>query len=131
MTNSLKLGGHALGLAVTAFLMAGIQAPAAAGPIGFREDVLPILELRCLGCHQPGGEGYEKSGLDMRTYEGLMKGTNHGPMIIPGSIIKSNLLAMIDRRTSSELWMPHGKKQLSICERQAIRFWVAQGARNN
>jgi hypothetical protein len=52
-------------------------------------------------------------------------------MIIPGSIIASNLIAMIDRRTSSELWMPHGKKQLSKCERQAIRFWVAQGARNN
>jgi hypothetical protein len=67
----------------------------------------------------------------MRTYEGLMKGTNHGPMIIPGRIIESNLLAMIDRRTSSELWMPHGRKQLSKCERQAIRFWVAQGARNN
>ena len=131
MTNSLKLVGHVLGLALTANLVAGTWSPAAADPVSFKEDVFPILELRCLGCHQPGGEGYEKSGLDMRTYEGLMKGTNHGPMIIPGSIIKSNLLAMIDRRTSSELWMPHGKKQLSICERQAIRFWVAQGARNN
>ncbi len=131
MTNSLNLGGHALGLAVTAVLMTGIWSPAAADPISFKEEVFPILEIRCLACHRPGGAGYEKSGLDMRTYEGLMKGTNHGPMIIPGSIIKSNLLAMIDRRTSPELWMPHGKKQLSKCERQAIRFWVAQGARNN
>jgi len=129
--NSLKLGGHALGLAVTAVLVTGTWAPAAADPVSFKEEVFPILELRCLGCHQPGGDGYEKSGLDMRTYEGLMKGTNHGPMIIPGSIIESNLLAMIDRRTSSELWMPHGRKQLSKCERRAIRFWVAQGARNN
>ncbi len=129
--NSLKFGGHALGLAVTAVLVTGAWAPAAADPVSFKEEVFPILELRCLGCHQPGGDGYEKSGLDMRTYEGLMKGTNHGPMIIPGSIIQSNLLAMIDRRTSPELWMPHGRKKLSKCERQAIRFWVAQGARNN
>ena len=131
MTDSLRLVGYILGLAVTAILVLGTWVPAAAGPVSFKEDVFPILELRCLGCHQPGGEGYEKSGLDMRTYEGLMKGTHHGPMIIPGSILESNLLAMIDRRTSPELWMPHGKKQLSKCERQAIRFWVAQGARNN
>ncbi|MHA1529838.1 MAG: c-type cytochrome domain-containing protein [Alphaproteobacteria bacterium] len=131
MTNSLRLVGQLLGLTVTAIVMIGTWAPAAADPVSFKEEVFPILELRCLGCHQPGGDGYEKSGLDMRTYEGLMKGTNHGPMIIPGSIIESNLLAMIDRRTSSELWMPHGRKQLSKCERQAIRFWVAQGARNN
>ncbi len=129
--NSLRLGGHALGLAVTAVLMTGIWSPAAADPVSFKEEVFPILEIRCLACHRPGGAGYEKSGLDMRTYEGLMKGANHGPMIIPGSVIESNLIAMIDRRTSSELWMPHGKKQLSKCERRTIRFWVAQGARNN
>ncbi len=131
MTNSLKLVGHVLGLAVTAILVIGIWAPGAAAQVSFKEDVFPILELRCLECHQPGGAGYEKSGLDMRTYESLMRGTNHGPIIIPGSVIESNLLAMIDRRTSPELWMPHGRKKLSKCERQAIRFWVAQGARNN
>ncbi len=131
MTNSLRFGGHVLGLAATALLTTAIWAPGAEAQVSFKEDVFPILELRCLGCHQPGGDGYEKSGLDMRTYQGLMKGTNHGPIVIPGSIVESNLLAMIDRRTSSELWMPHGKKQLSKCDRQAIRFWVAQGARNN
>jgi hypothetical protein len=50
-----------------------------------------------------------------------MKGTKYGPMIIPGNVIESNLLAMIDRRTSPALWMPHGKKQLSRCQRQDIR----------
>ncbi len=132
MTNSLLLVGRVLSLAVTAILVIGSWAPgAAAQEVSFREDVFPILELRCLECHQPGGAGYEKSGFDMRTYEGLMKGTNNGPMVIPGSVTESNLLAMIDRRTSPELWMPHGRKKLSICERRAIRFWVAQGARNN
>jgi len=131
VANSLKIGGHALGLALTAILVTGTWAPAAADPISFKEDVFPILELRCLECHQPGGDGYEKSGLEMRTYESLMKGNNHGPMIVPGNMSESNLLAMIDRRTSPELWMPHGKKQLSKCERQAIKFWVAQGALNN
>jgi len=32
----------------------------------FREDVMPIFVGRCVSCHQPGGEGFVKSGL----YEG-------------------------------------------------------------
>jgi mono/diheme cytochrome c family protein len=44
----------------------------------FSEDILPIFRGRCASCHQSGGAGYEKSGLDLTTYEGLMKGTNFG-----------------------------------------------------
>ncbi len=131
MTNPLISVGHVLGLAVSAMLMIGSFAPGAAAQVSFEEDVFPIIELRCLECHQPGGDGYEASGFDMRTYESLMKGTKNGPMIVPGSAMESNLLAVIDRRTSPEIWMPHEKKQLSKCERQAFRFWVSQGARNN
>jgi hypothetical protein len=46
MTHSLKLGGHALGLAITAILVSGIWSPAAAGPVSFKEAVFPILQLR-------------------------------------------------------------------------------------
>ncbi len=126
-----KRDGRALGLSLTAMLMAATWAPGAAAQVSFKEDVFPVIELRCLECHQPGGEGYEKSGLDLRTYEGLMKGTRHGPMVVPRSAVDSNLLAVIDRRTSAEIWMPHKRKQLSRCERQIIRAWVVQGARNN
>lgn len=131
MTNDLKLVGHVSGLVVSAILMIGAWAPGAAAQVSFKEDVFPILQQRCLECHQPGGAGYEKSGLDMTTYEGLMKGTKYGPMVIPGNVVQSNLLAMIERRTSPALWMPHGKKKLSLCERKAIRSWVAEGAKNN
>src|SRR3974377_1606513 len=50
----------------------------------FPEDVFPIFKGRCVDCHHPGGSGYEVSGLDLTTYEGLMKGTKAGPMVIPG-----------------------------------------------
>ena len=117
--------------AMTAMLMVVLWASAAAAQVSFKEDVFPVIEIRCLECHQPGGSGFEASGLDMRTYEGLMKGTKNGPMITPGNAVDSNLLAVIDRRTSAEIWMPHNAKQLSKCERQALRFWVVQGAKNN
>ena len=60
------------------------KACAAKQPTSFAEDVLPIFRGRCFSCHQPGGEGYEKSGLDLTTYQGIMKGTKFGPMVISG-----------------------------------------------
>ncbi len=131
MTNPGKFDARALIFSLTAMLMVGAWAPGAAAQVSYNEDVFPVIELRCLECHQPGGAGYEKSGLDLRTYEGLMKGTKYGPMVVPRSAVDSNLLAVIDRRTSAEIWMPHKRKQLSKCERQIIRAWVVQGARNN
>ncbi len=129
MRNPCRLNGHILGLTLTAMIVTWASATAA--QVGFKEDLFPIIKLRCLECHQPGGTGYEKSGLDLRTYEGLMKGTKFGSVVTAGHALESSLLAVIDRRTSSEIWMPHKKKQLSKCERQAFRFWVMQGARNN
>ncbi len=117
--------------AVAATAMFAWTPGAAAETVSFKEDVFPIIQIRCLECHQPGGKGYDKSGLDLRTYEGLMKGTRHGPIVVPRNPFMSNLIAVIDGRTDPEIRMPHNKKRMSKCERQLFRFWVGQGARNN
>ena len=106
-------------------------AQAANVKMSFKEDVLPIFKGRCIECHQPEGEGYEHSGLDLTTYEGLMKGTKFGPMIIPGNPELSSLMRMLDWKVAPQIRMPHGKKKLSICDRDAIREWIRQGAKNN
>ena len=117
---------------LTGILVIGVwQSTVRAQSVSFKDDVFPIIELRCLECHQPGGEGYEKSGMDLRTYESLMKGTKFGSVITPRSTIESSLIAMLERRTSREIWMPHNRKKLSKCERRAFSHWVAQGARKN
>jgi hypothetical protein len=103
----------------------------AAEPQSFSEDILPILKGRCMSCHQPGGEGYEKSGLDLTSYEGLMKGNKFGAMVIPRDPDGSNLMWLLDWRASPEIRMPHGKKKLSLCDRNAIRAWIREGAKDN
>lgn len=35
--------------------------------VSFKANVSPIIHDYCLSCHEPGGKGYEISGLDMRT----------------------------------------------------------------
>jgi hypothetical protein len=103
----------------------------AAEKTSFATDVFPIFKGRCISCHEPGAAGYEKSGLDLSTYEGVMKGTKIGKMVIPGDPETSNLMWLLDWRASAELRMPHGKKKLSICDRDAIRAWIREGALNN
>jgi len=114
-----------------AALAAAAPALAKEAPISFAEDVQPIIQIRCTMCHQPGAEGFVKSGFDLTSYEGLMKGTKHGPMITPGDPVTSNLMVLIDGKADKSLQMPHGKKKLSSCDRDTIRKWIKQGAKNN
>jgi mono/diheme cytochrome c family protein len=116
---------------VVAAAMLAVPAAVAAQPVSFEQDVLPIFELRCIECHQPGGQGFEASGLDLTSYETLMEGTQHGPVVVPREYFASTLGAAIDWRVEEDIRMPFHRKKLSKCERQAIRDWVQQGARDN
>ena len=135
MTRTMKLlvGAAALGLLATAgiLLVAPVDEACAADTASFADDVFPIFKGRCVGCHAPGLEGFEKSGLDLTTYEGVMKGTKFGPMVVPKDPDSSNLVWLLDWRGSAQTRMPHGKKKLSTCDRNAIRSWIREGAKNN
>lgn len=127
------LTGAVAGMCVLAGVLALPSREACSAPaqISYKEDLLPIFRGRCFSCHQPGGEGFEQSGLDLTTYQGLMKGTKFGPMVIPGDPDASNLMWLLDWRATPALRMPHGKKQLSTCDRDTIRTWILQGAKDN
>jgi hypothetical protein len=106
-------------------------APAAAEEVSYTLDVYPVLESRCVQCHRPGGDGYKTSGLDLSTYDGLMKGTKHGPIIVPGEPFVSNLNVLVEGRADKSLRMPHNQRPLLKAQQQIIHDWVKQGARNN
>ena len=113
-------------------LVAGQSAGAAEAPESFKEDVLPIFQVYCVACHHaPDGDGYTASGLDLTSYQGVMTGTKYGTMIVPGDPESSNLMWLLDWRASPQLRMPHGKKQLPVGERDTIRAWIRQGAKDN
>ena len=100
--------------------------------VSFSQDVKPVLEQNCLECHQAGGSGQEASGFNMETYDGLMKGTNFGPMIIAGDAEGSNMLVLMEGRADPSISMPHGQQNpISQRDIQIIRLWIEQGAKNN
>ena len=129
------LAATAIAFGAICLVVFGVAPPStlvcAAEPQSFSEDIMPIFAGRCVSCHQPGGAGYEKSGLDLTNYEGLMKGTKFGAMVTPRDPDSSNLMWLLDWRGSPEVRMPHGKKKLSLCDRNAIRAWIREGAKNN
>lgn len=136
MTKKVKLLAGAAALACAAGAWMVVVAPvneacAAGETTSFSEDVFPIFKGRCVGCHAPGQEGFEKSGLDLTSYEGVMKGTKFGPMVVPKDPNSSNLVWLLDWRGAPATRMPHGKKKLSTCDRNAIRSWIREGAQNN
>lgn len=103
------------------------------GEVSFKNDVQPILHDYCISCHSPGGRGYAKSGLDMTSYEGLMKGTKFGPVVIPGNSEASTFTKLLTG-TNKGLKMPAGLNATGTLDRQYIlilRKWVKQGAKNN
>jgi hypothetical protein len=101
--------------------------------VSFKNDVQPILHDYCISCHSPGGRGYAKSGLDLTSYEGLMKGTKFGPVVIPGNSEASTFTKLLTG-TNKGLKMPAGLNETGTLDRQFIltlRKWVQQGAKNN
>ena len=100
--------------------------------ISFKTDVRSILDDYCMGCHVPGGKGYEKSGLDLRTYQSLMKGTKFGPVITPGSSLTSTLNVLVSGHADPAISMPFGIKGGLPKEKvEILNKWVNQGAKDN
>ena len=108
--------------------------------ISFTNDVLPILKSNCVDCHDGSGEGVLKSGLDLKDYDSLMKGTKFGPIVVPGNSASSTLYRIVSHRVDPKIQMPpHHDEALPVGRRPAlkteqivtIRQWIDQGARNN
>lgn len=117
-----------VGLAVLSLPSLAISAP----ETSYAKDVSPIIHDYCLNCHEPGGKGYEKSGLDMSSYQSLMKGTRFGSIIKPGDSFTSILIQVIEGRVHPSIKMPYGMTGgLSREHIAVLKNWVNQGAKKN
>jgi len=90
----------------------------------FEKKIRPIFVERCYKCHSAAAEKV-KGGLLLDTRDGLLKGGDSGPAIVPGDPDKSILIKAI--RQTDELRMPVKEK---LPEEQIADFiaWVKMGA---
>lgn len=122
-----------IGFLKSGALIGAILALSACGQkeISYVADVQPVIKQYCLDCHSEGGDGYQKSGLLMGSYDSLMKGTRFGSIVKPGDSLSSVLIMLVEGRADPSISMPHGKDPLPREKIDLLKQWVEQGAKNN
>ncbi len=89
----------------------------------FRQRIAPILEERCLSCH----DAKTKRGkLDLSSRAGLLAGGEEGAVVVPGDATKSRLMKMV---SGPKPRMPRSGSKLGDAEVAHLRRWIDTGAK--
>ena len=102
---------------------AATDAVAAGATVSFANEILPIIQSRCINCH--GGDKIEE-GLSMNTHAEIMAGSENGAILVPGDAASSLIIEMV---ASGD--MPKRGPKLTPPQVQLIADWINQGALDN
>jgi WD40 repeat protein len=86
------------------------------------ERAMRLLHANCLSCHNAEKH---KAGLELTTRAAALKGSDDGPVLVPGKPDQSVLLKALS--LDADPHMPP-KKQLSTNQIELVRRWIAAGA---
>src|SRR5579864_3027887 len=98
------------------------QQPAPSEEI-YADSIRPVFEKTCLSCHGPQTKS---SGLDLSTRDGLLKGGEHGPAVVPGDPKASLLYKLVSHE--AEPHMPYKGARLPQETIDLIADWIKAGA---
>ncbi len=93
----------------------------------FEKNIRPVLVGRCYSCHSATAEKL-KGGFRLDTRDGLRKGGDTGPAIVPGDPDKSLLIRAILRGEDAEKMPPKDSERLSREQVRDFQAWVKMGA---
>lgn len=116
-------------LALSGLAVATLHTGCSDRTLTYQADIKPILQARCVSCHEPGGVGFAKSGLRLDSYDAVMKGTKFGAVVIPGSSVSSTLYRLVAGEADPSIRMPHGQASLAESDITTIATWIDQGAK--
>ncbi|MEM6963643.1 MAG: c-type cytochrome domain-containing protein [Bacteroidota bacterium] len=92
----------------------------------FQHLVQPILEKKCVSCHN---QGKQKGQLRMDTPEYLLRGGQHGPILVAGNLEESEMYRRITLPQENEEFMPpDGKTPLTEEEFKIVEWWIKKAA---
>jgi WD40 repeat protein len=97
--------------------------------VSYYKDVRPIFVLHCQGCHQPAKP---MGGFVMTSHADLLKkGDSDEPGVLPGKPDESKIVAQITPDGMGKAAMPKNKDPLIDRDREIIKKWIAQGAKDD
>ena len=88
----------------------------------FETKVRPVLVEHCTRCH---GDKKQQAELRLDTAEGLLKGSDGGPVVVPGDPDKSKLILSV-RRVGDYAMPPN--KPMPAADVEVLTRWVKTGA---
>lgn len=100
-------------------------------PLDYAKDIFPSLNKNCLPCHN---NTKAKGGLNMETPQLMHKGSENGPVLLPGKGEESFLfIAASHRDEDPDMHMPPPKnkanaRHLTPEELGLLKEWIDQGA---
>ena len=113
-----------LALRLTSAAAAKPAPPSAEGVEFFERQVRPVLVEQCYKCHGPDGKA--KGGLRLDTRDGVLRGGDSGPAVVPGDAKGSRLVESV-RYGNPDLQMPP-KHRLPAAQVADLARWVEMGA---
>lgn len=96
-------------------------------PPSYARNVKPFLTHFCLECHNAKEA---ESGLNLETYQSLLAGGDHGPVLTPGKADASRIVRMVEGKTRPAM-PPKKARQPKPEERTVLRSWINGGARDD
>jgi WD40 repeat protein len=97
-------------------------------PISYYEDIRPIFQANCVGCHQPS---QDNGDYVMSDFNRLLAGGEDAVAIIAGKPDESDLVAQITPDSDGSAEMPKKKDPLHETEIALIRRWITEGANDD
>ncbi len=88
-------------------------------------QVRAILAHNCYKCHGPEKV---KGELRLDRKDMVFKGGEHGPIIIAGNAMESEIVKRISLPPGDKKGMPNKEKRLSAAEIEIIKLWIQKGA---
>jgi hypothetical protein len=109
-------------------LLAGASSAAAqTPPPSYARDVRPFLAKYCMECHNAK---VHKAKLNLETYQGLIKGSKHGEVVVPGKPDASPLVLAVEGKDDPKM-PPKEARQPKAKDAAVLRAWVAAGAKDD
>lgn len=87
--------------------------------------IQPVFAGHCVTCHGPNKH---KAKLRLDSYEAVMRGGSHGPVIKAGAPKESELFHRITLPQADDDFMPENKRALPAGDVRLIEIWISSGA---
>src|SRR5258706_11092902 len=95
----------------------------AQAPPNYEDHIKPLFARRCFACHSAGEM---RSGLNLESYAGVLKGGSSGDAVVAGRAAGSLLYKAVAREEGAPQ-MPLGQAKLPDAEIATIREWIQGG----